>query len=833
MFANLVSTNANKTRSNLSLLERQKQLQQEKSKQEQEQGNKFGNEAAFWDNLGSGKSTPQPSAQVMPPPPPARHDEDDLLAAFNSAAPVDKASHFPPPTASSATSGRSTPAVNKPTSLLANDDDDDDPFGLGAAPQRRPSPYQPAPSPSIDNNDDDDILGDLGKPVVAKPPQREPVDELFAIPARHSPQPSDPLDRPIAELVDMGFPVDKSRTALKETGGDVQSAVGWLLNQAHQESRNTSQTGSRDRSQVRSSARASPAPQSRDEPRRGRDHADAAAMPAWMRQESRPGSHQRKQDNASPATADKDVAAYAQDIGSSFLKSAGSLWKTGQKNLKKAVAEFQQEGDSSTPKWMRDASTDSASARSSTPRLSAPTRTAEDLTNEAMLLEARDDRRRPTPEIRESASRPDSRVRSPAQHLPIRSQPEPRFAQPPPPQQRPNTKFSRFDVDQESSQAYVSSARRRRPEPKSQPPPEPEVDLFSPAPVQSPSEPEVDLFSPAPPKPSSTPRVTTSKASTSIPQAPRPRAPPRNIPAISPSALSSSSNHRQAGTDAYKRGDYDAAHTCYSSALGCLPPNHPLLIIVLCNRALTAIKTGDPKAAVTDAETALQLIGPFKGENETINLGNNEGEKEMKEFYGKAVMRKAEALENMEKWSEAASVWKDAVAAGVGGAVSLRARDRCERAAANTSTSSTTCKPAPTFSKPAVRPPGKLAQPPQSQEAVRKLRAANAAADAADDEKFALSDQVEAKISNWKNGKSDNLRALLASLDTILWDEAGWKKVNMSDLIIANKVKIVYMKAIAKVHPDKVCGFFFSSCIPNIFFFFFFFPFFFFLNRSS
>ncbi|KAH0395924.1 hypothetical protein KCU89_g9828, partial [Aureobasidium melanogenum] len=48
------------------------------------------------------------------------------------------------------------------------------------------------------------------------------------------------------------------------------------------------------------------------------------------------------------------------------------------------------------------------------------------------------------------------------------------------------------------------------------------------------------------------------------------------------------------------------------------------------------------------------------------------------------------------------------------------------------------------------------------------------------------------------------LRALLGSLDTVLWPEAGWKKVNMSDLIMPNKVKIVYMKAIAKVHPDKI-----------------------------
>lgn len=811
IFANLVSTNANKTQGNLTLLERQKQLQQEKIKQEQEQRQKhaqqYGNEAAFWDTLGSGKGTPQPAAQHVASS--AQHDEDDLLAAFNSAAPVDKSSHFPIPAASTATSGRNTPVVanqSNSTSLLADDDDDDDPFGLGAAPQRKPSPYQH--SQASQNDDDDDILGDLGKPVTAKPPRREPprrepVDGAFAVNERRQPPSSDPLDRPIAELVDMGFPADKSRAALQETGGDVQSAVGWLLNQAHQESK--------ERTQDRGSARASPALQTREEPRRGRGHEDAS-VPAWMRQESRPSSNQRRQDNGTPAS-EKDVAAYAQEFGTSFLKSAGSLWKTGQKNLKKAVAEFQQpEGDSGTPKWMRDASADSASVRpgrSSTPRTAAPAQTAEELTNEAMLLEARDERQRPTksrnPEVRDSMSRPDPGVRSPVQDLPVRNQPPSRFAQqaPPPQAQRPN-KVSRFDVEEESSQAYVSSARRRRPA-KPEPQPEPEVDFFSPAPAQPPQQPASARTTPAP-------RPGAAKASTPVPQAPRPKAPPRNIPSISPSALSTSSSHRRAGTEAFKRGDFDAAHNSYSAALTPLPPTHPLVIIVLSNRALTAIKTGDPKAAVVDADRVIELVGIGKGENEKIDLGGGEGEKDMKEFYGKALMRKAEALENMEKWSDAAIVWKAAIAAGVGGAVSLRARDRCEKAA-----SGGVSKPAPAKPKPAPAatrvPAGHLQQPKrpavsqvQSQEAVRKLREANAAADRADDEKFALSDQVEAKVTAWKGGKADNLRALLGSLDTVLWPEAGWKKVNMSDLIMPNKVKIVYMKAIAKVHPDKVCG---------------------------
>jgi hypothetical protein len=91
-----------------------------------------------------------------------------------------------------------------------------------------------------------------------------------------------------------------------------------------------------------------------------------------------------------------------------------------------------------------------------------------------------------------------------------------------------------------------------------------------------------------------------------------------------------------------------------------------------------------------------------------------------------------------------------------------------------------------------------------SAEAVKRLRLANAAAEKADDEKFALTDAVDARLTTWKGGKADNLRALLQSLDGVLWEGAGWKKVGMSDLVMPNKVKIIYMKAIGKVHPDKV-----------------------------
>jgi len=273
--------------------------------------------------------------------------------------------------------------------------------------------------------------------------------------------------------------------------------------------------------------------------------------------------------------------------------------------------------------------------------------------------------------------------------------------------------------------------------------------------------------------------------------------------------LSASAKHRQLGTEAFKRGDYAAAQASYSSALSQIPDHHPIAIVILSNRALTNIKVGDPKAAIADADRALKTIGPSKGVDERIALGGADGEKDMREFFGKALMRKAEALENMEKWNDALSVWRDAVEAGVGGAVSMQGRTRCERAV-NKANQPAVQKPAPR-TKPAAPARSALQDlggaPAVDSEAVKRMKAANAAAEKADNEKFALTDKVDARLVEWKGTKADNLRALLGSLDKVLWAEAGWNKVNMADLVMPNRVKIVYMKAIAKVHPDKVCLF--------------------------
>lgn len=823
-FANLVSfgSSTSTPSKNLSLAEQQKRLQEERVKKDAENKSRFETQygaqnSHFWDSMENGGSNkpsiaaPTPSQQPLQSP-----DEDDILAAFDAAAPVDASTHFPVPshspspqvgvTPSQSISNGARPPAHQDNSMAFLDDDD--PFGLGQMQSK------PAPVPPPAQDDDDDFLGDLSKPVSEFPKPQPPASapklperETHGPSPRPSPKPSDGVDRAVAELVDMGFPADKASKALSTTasGTDVQAAVGWLLTQAHEESRQKSGRGRTRPDELESSRE-----------RSGRRDREAP----WMREE-RPHVSRTRSDNRSPASADKDPSQVAAAFGNNLLKTANSLWKTGSKKVQQAVNDLNAE-DPNQPRWMREAAAHEEplpQSRSRThPQPSGPPQgKPETLTNEALLLEpgaapARPSRPSRNPFQQNDAPRPipdSSDIRN--KPLPPRERREPgppAFLQ----QQARNdlrdsrSRLNKLAVEEQSAQAYVSPARRKRPaaqSPAPTPVPEPAVDLFeSPAPSTNRPTPK--------PSPSSAPvsRAPNTPSTTSLPA--RPKAPPRAIPQLSQEALASTNRHRSKAADAYKRGDYAVAHESFSTALSMLPEKHPITIIIRSNRAMTASKVGDPKSAISDADAILEFVGPSKGEGEQIDPGNGEPGKPMKEFFGKALMRKAEGQEQLERWADAAKTWKLAVETGHGGGVSIQGRNRCEKAAGIS-------KPAPRPT-PARKPTTSAPKKPSALddltgnatstgnfESVSRLREANQAAERADDEKFALSESVDARLAAWKGGKQDNLRALLGSLDTVLWPEAGWKKVNMSELIMPNKVKINYMKGIGKVHPDKVC----------------------------
>ncbi|KAL8676479.1 MAG: hypothetical protein Q9186_007003 [Xanthomendoza sp. 1 TL-2023] len=845
-FANLVSFNAANGNKTLSLHEQQRRLQEERARQQQgEVGSRSAQQDEdFWAKLGSHTSTRNP---ITSPPPYAASansgghvisksidkpwdridthprrpsqsvvDDIDLLSGFDTTS-NDSEIGTEKITRKDNTSGSS----HKVHSNTKPAEDDDDPFGLGSMAKTTQL------SGSASNNAqpaEDDILGLLGRPV----------SETFfrGGPTAHATQkarkPSvSPTDQALAELVEMGFAAEKSRQALAATssGVDVQSAVGWLLNQAHQQSVSRSRAGKEgnDPSQPR---------QAQPSPPRLRNSAGEDGQPAWMRDSSQSRVHQQRQSSRSPVNGEKDPSKIAAELGTNLFKTANSIWKTGTKKLNQAVAELNSDGDSTQPKWMREPRLDErkpaikprrsqeimVNGHEALNRPHRPTaRPAPDVTDEALMLESADARlpsrkaSRPKPETDPNASRRQAshRQQSPSSLQTYQQDPpHPRFMQQEEPRGSQNARgrLSKQAIEEQTAGAYISPARRQKSAPK---PLAPEPDLlFGASEIPSTASLAARTSIPSP----QLPLPQTVKAP--LPQ--RPKVPKRNIPPISPSALRSSHTSRQAGTLAFKRGDYAEAATHYSSALAPLPPTHPLSIPLLTNRALSHLKTGDPKNCIADSNTALDLIGPSRGVGEVVDLGD-EGTKDMFTYWDKAMTRQAEALEQLERWADAGSIWKSCVEAGVGGATSIAGRNRCEKFTKGPSQKSTISKPPVARKPPAPKPkltsaledlsgttPSTSMAGADSAEAVSRLRAANLEAERLDDERFALSDKVSERVTRWRSGKEGNLRALLASLDNVLWEGSGWKKVGMGELILANKVKVVYMKGIGKVHPDKL-----------------------------
>ncbi|OHF01799.1 UBA/TS-N domain-containing protein [Colletotrichum orchidophilum] len=799
-FSNLMNfggVGAAKPTSKLTLLEQQQRLEAEKRKKEEERRKQaqaqFG--GGFLDTLGSGSVSRTTSPGILSPGSSTgkkASDDDDLFAAFSAETKVDNASHYPPPPQKSPSPAiapgldLSNPSAwsQAPPPASGGFGDDDDPFGLN---QLKAKAASPAPLPT--NDDDDDFLGDLARPVEEvrrKQPTPQPKGSEPGKPIEASDSSSDEeqqsaprgemaeFDRAVAQLVDYGFTPENARRGLTESGAglNVQAAANWLLDDAHRQSKAKAQ--GKDRAAA---------------PRRGRDEG---------------GRHdsQSRSDIRSPA-GEADFSKTAAAMGNSLFKTANSLWKNGKKQVAAAVADFNQpEGDPNQPKWMRSAQVDRAQ----------PDKRVPEATDEAMMLESGSRPHRKAGQSSQSP-RPEAprRTASPRDHSPVvsapssgRGTPVPRWQQqggPALPDSR--TRASKLTMADDSAASYVSPARRKKATPQPEAPPlqqeEPDLLFGSQAAKPSQSLPQ------RPAQPSQPSRSAQPAQAARPARPPSPKPPPRlvrQIPPITPAAVQQSTKHRLDGTAHFKRGDYGAAHSSYSSSLAAVPSSHPLAIVILTNRALTSLKNGEPKRAVEDADAALKIIGPAGGLGEQVSVVGDTGGQEtrdMRDLYGKALSRKAEALEQMERWGDAHIVWSTCVKNGVGGATAISGRQRCQSALAPKPKP----KPRPAAAAAAARP-RPVAASAKNMEAVERLRKQNQAAAQEDDEKFALSEKVDAKIAAWRDGKRDNLRALIGSLDAVLWEGSGWKKVGLHELVMANKVKIHYMKAIAKCHPDKL-----------------------------
>ena len=369
-------------------------------------------------------------------------------------------------------------------------------------------------------------------------------------------------------------------------------------------------------------------------------------------------------------------------------------------------------------------------------------------------------------------------------------------------------------------------------------------------------EPTVDLFSsdPIPTRPASQRPPLSQRPSQPRTHSLPPR-PQRTLPTTTSSTLSVASTHKNTGTSQFKLGQYGPASESYTSAITLLPPGHLLLVPLFTNRSLARLRCGEYVGAGEDAGEALKIICFVDSNfNPNSNLSSNGNviwnpDTELPELiqggrdklnqggwldvrgvgvdlidgYVKALRRRAEAWEGREKWVEAGKDWE--VLAGGGGGVggswigegtkkeAVRGAGRCRRMVSaggqeslgsSFSSSSSTPKQSLQKPKPSPRPPPSSQQPSK---ALLAHQATTLRAEADDTLKHQLKDSVDARILAWKNGKETNIRALLASLDMVLWDEilSGGVKVNgLGELVTNAQVKKGYVKAIARVHPDKV-----------------------------
>ena len=91
------------------------------------------------------------------------------------------------------------------------------------------------------------------------------------------------------------------------------------------------------------------------------------------------------------------------------------------------------------------------------------------------------------------------------------------------------------------------------------------------------------------------------------------------------------------------------------------------------------------------------------------------------------------------------------------------------------------------------------------QKAVQEVRERELKKKQSEAEEDEVRRKLEPKIKAWseEHGKKKQLRALLSSLHTVLWEGAKWKPVSLGDILDASKCKKFYHKATLVVHPDK------------------------------
>lgn len=281
---------------------------------------------------------------------------------------------------------------------------------------------------------------------------------------------------------------------------------------------------------------------------------------------------------------------------------------------------------------------------------------------------------------------------------------------------------------------------------------------------------------------------------------------------VSETDLAVSNAAKTKGTEYFKQGRFAEAETSYSRALAALPESHLQRVVLYNNRALARIKIGEYKSGIEDSTMVIRIVNGDLGNSWHPSREPRDGAT-LAKAVAKAYRRRAESYEGLEKWEDAKKDWetlnlltwveasnkKDAV----------HGITRCRRMLSNGGSDYlhkvNTPIPSSTAAASAKsRPVASSASAAVAGPALSRVRAANLAQEKEDQQRHDLKDTVDGRLEAWRSGKEKNIRALIASLETILPPKFNWQSVGMSELITNNQVKTRYIKVISRLHPDKV-----------------------------
>ncbi|KTW29739.1 hypothetical protein T552_00946 [Pneumocystis carinii B80] len=240
-------------------------------------------------------------------------------------------------------------------------------------------------------------------------------------------------------------------------------------------------------------------------------------------------------------------------------------------------------------------------------------------------------------------------------------------------------------------------------------------------------------------------------------------------------------------SNAFNNGNYSEALGRYSESIEYLPLNHVLKILLLFNRSLCYLHMEKLELSLLDCDELLKLIENKRG------LGKNIfSEKVIDDIREKIIIRRSKCLQRLKKLGKAKNWQKETIDSSIDDLMALNSKNDCEK-----------------IHKSDILLDIDFSENSKNENSISKsekepLEKPYDVLEIQNEDKSLLYDKVDSSVNNWADGKRDNIRALLSSLNNILWDDLAWQNINMANLLTTSQVKKAYLKTISKIHPDKL-----------------------------